>query len=743
MRNWMILFILCFVGTAYAADWPRDVQSSAGTITIYQPQIDSFKEDVLDARSAVSVTSENGGEPVFGVVWLECHALTDRVSRTVTLTDVKVNEIKFPAGSHPQTATVRAALEEEIPRLDITFSLDELLVGLETAQKENESAQDLDLAPPEIIVTNHPAVLVRIDGDPQVEDIEGTSLRRVVNTPFFVVQEPGSGTFYLHGGDIWYSAAALKGPWRSGAVPPQQVADAYKNSQSSDVAAGDSAASDVSARTGKVPDIVVTTEPAELISSDGALQFSPINGTGLLYASNTPNKLFMEVASQNYYLLISGRWYSAKKVNGPWSSVAPEKLPADFAKIPPGSERDDVLASVPGTTPAKEAVLDAQIPQMAEVDRSTTSSEVQYDGDPQFQPIENTPMEYAVNSPTPVIHVSGRYYECDRGVWFESAAPRGPWGVCIAVPPVIYTIPPRSPVYYVRYVRVYRYTPTTVYVGYTSGYTGSYVYRGTVVYGTGYHYHPWFRRYYFPRPWTWGFAVYYDPWTGWSMGYSWWRPNGWFAYHWGVVRPGWWGPVGYRPYYRPVIGPVYRAGYHPIYRPVGRNVAVEAPPHGTARTIGATRGATLYDHWNAGVRRPVREVVTTSGHPNVNTDPGVSRTVPPEREAPKAALSNPGAQQQVARGTARRVPQPSSQENNVYATPDGKVMRKTPNGWQQRENNAWKPAGNGSQKQKVDSDSRARARGAERSSSYRPPPQRTEPKAHGNPPKEKRDGNQR
>ena len=59
------------------------------------------------------------------------------------------------------------------------------------------------------------------------------------------------------------------------------------------------------------------------------------------------------------------------------------------------------------------------------------------------------------------------------------------------IPPVIYTIPPRCPIYYVKYVRVYGYTPTVAYVGYTAGYTGCYVYNHTVVYGTGYAYRPW------------------------------------------------------------------------------------------------------------------------------------------------------------------------------------------------------------------------------------------------------------
>src|SRR5512135_3039040 len=111
MRNLIVAFAVCVAVTASAADWPRDVQSSVGTITIYEPQIDSFKDDIMEARAAVSITSQDSTGSVFGAVWLECHALTDKPSGTVTLDEVKVKDIKFPPGSHQKTAAVSAALE--------------------------------------------------------------------------------------------------------------------------------------------------------------------------------------------------------------------------------------------------------------------------------------------------------------------------------------------------------------------------------------------------------------------------------------------------------------------------------------------------------------------------------------------------------------------------------------------------------------------------------------------------------
>jgi hypothetical protein len=124
---------------------------------------------------------------------------------------------------------------------------------------------------------------------------------------------------------------------------------------------------------------------------------------------------------------------------------------------------------------------------------------------------------------------------------------------------VIYDIPPSCPVYNVTYVYVYDFNSDVVYTGYTSGYTCSYVYGGTVVYGTGWYYRPWYRYYYYPRPVTWGFGVHYNPYSGWnfSFGIRVGGPYGWFRVGWG--RPyAYWGPRGYWGGYRRG----YRHGYH-------------------------------------------------------------------------------------------------------------------------------------------------------------------------------------
>jgi hypothetical protein len=113
-----------------------------------------------------------------------------------------------------------------------------------------------------------------------------------------------------------------------------------------------------------------------------------------------------------------------------------------------------------------------------------------------------------------------------------------------SVPDAIYAMPPESPIYYVTNVYVYGSTPEYVYTGYTPGYFGTCVCpQSVVVYGTGWNFVPWVGRYWYGRPWTYGWGARFA-WTsaGWGFGFAtacsrpWWGPVGW---HGGWGGTGW------------------------------------------------------------------------------------------------------------------------------------------------------------------------------------------------------------
>ena len=123
-----------------------------------------------------------------------------------------------------------------------------------------------------------------------------------------------------------------------------------------------------------------------------------MTGTGLLWVSNTESDVFRMGKAGPVYYIVAGRWFSAPDFGGPWTFATPS-LPADFKKIPLEHERSRVLASVPGTDQAAEAVLLAQIPQTARVNKKELKApEVAYQDEPKFAPIESTTVQRAVNT---------------------------------------------------------------------------------------------------------------------------------------------------------------------------------------------------------------------------------------------------------------------------------------------------------------------------------------------------------
>lgn len=155
---------------------------------------------------------------------------------------------------------------------------------------------------------------------------------------------------------------------------------------------------------GTVPRIFFSNVPAELIVYKGGPVYSRIQGTRLLYVTNTDNDVFLDDSSKQFYVLLSGRWFRSGSMEGPWTYAGGD-LPTDFAEIPEDSPKGHVLASVPGTVEASDAVMLAQIPTTVVINKAEAEAQVKvtYDGPPQFKPIEKTSMEYATNTQDKVI----------------------------------------------------------------------------------------------------------------------------------------------------------------------------------------------------------------------------------------------------------------------------------------------------------------------------------------------------
>jgi hypothetical protein len=537
MRFLRVLLLVFFVLPLLAAQtppetdeyWPKEIDSNNIHLVLYQPQVESWKGNRIEARSAVIVTLQGDSTQIFGTVSLRARTEVDKETRLVSLEDISVKEADFPSAPSLQ-GKLRKAIRESVPSWPRTVSLDRILADLAITQAESKTETiTLKNDPPKIILSKVPAVLIIIDGDPVYRAVEGTPYTRVVNTPALLLFNSAAGTFYLEGENWWMTASSLNGPWSAAANPPQDL-EGIKQELTKDEEKESPQAP--AASPGNPPALYVSTVPAELLITQGDPEYAPIAQTSLLYATNSDDDIFMDTKSQQYYVLLSGRWFRAKSLEGPWEWVPGEQLPADFSRIPPESPKAHVLASIPGTEQAREAVIANEIPQTATVKRIDAKLDVHYDGPPKFQAIEGTSMEYAVNTSAEVIHAGQNYYAVKHGVWFVADSPLGPWAVADMIPAEIYTIPPSCPLYHDRYVYVYDATPDVVYVGYTPGYMGAFISDGVVVFGTGWWYPGWcgfFPPFYcFGWPWTWGFGFRFSYWGG---GWFWRSPGRYWWYH--------------------------------------------------------------------------------------------------------------------------------------------------------------------------------------------------------------------
>ena len=498
--------------------------------------------------------------------------------------------------------------------------------------------------------------------------------------------------------------------------------------------------------THSVPRVLMATTPTELILTDGAPNWVPITGTRLLYVQNTTGNIFKDLNDQQTYVLVTGRWFRASDLSGPWQYVAGTQLPPDFAQIPDDSPKENVKAAVPQTPQAQEAVIANDIPQTATVSRTRATFTPVINGAPDLKPVPDTPLMYVVNSPTPIIMVSQyAWYAVHNGVWFTASTVQGPWVVATSVPPVIYSIPPSSPLSYVTYVQIYDVTPQSVVVGYTPGYMGTVVTTdGVVVYGTGYTYAPYIgTTVWYPAPVTYGYAANptWTPWTGWAMGFGFgWAMDAMDTADccWGYAPAPYWGAMPYAPYY---------GGY--AYGPYGG--AAAWGPGGWAATTGnvyqhwgattaVSRGTAGYNAWtgnawssrvgtsynsvtgriSAGQRGAVQNVYTGNyayGQRGATYNP----TTGVAARGGSATVGNVGTgQQQTARwgqatGPGGQTAGAARVGNNYYADHDGNVYKNTGSGWQKYDNGGWNSVQDTRQTQALEAHQQARQWGDQRS----------------------------
>lgn len=653
-------------GAQPAADpgWPRSYSSADGVrLTLHPPQIASW-DDQRRLVAYLAVAHAVGTEaPVLGTIRIEADTTVALEERLVRLATLDVTDAQFGAAGRDRTRRIVADLVRLVPQPDRVIALDRVLAGLDTSRLRANAVDGVKADPPVIHVSRTPAVLVVFDGLPIWSPIAGLDLRYAVNTNWDVFEQPSTGTFFLRRESTWLKAATLQGPWTPAGPLPRAFSQLPADGNWREVIA---TLPGTPVR-GTVPTVFVSSTPAELLLLHGAPSYvltSP--QSRLLWVNNTDSDVFRLGITGPVYYLVAGRWFSAPDFAGPWTFATPT-LPADFRQIPRDHPRARVRASVPGTPEAAEAVLLAQVPQTARVQRAAVQAPaVQYQGAPQFAAIESTSVRRAINTGHDVLQVGSLYYLVFQGVWFVSTTPAGPWRVTSTVPPAIYMIPASSPSHHVTYVTVVDDGPDYVVVSSRAGYTGVTIAWGCAVWGTGWYYAPyvWYGGpypVYYPYAATYGAAAWYNPVAG--------------TYQRGAVAYGPYGGAGAGARYNPATGTYARGAA--AWGPYGATGAAQAYNPRTGTYAQTRQSAGVYGNWGtSAVQRG--DDWARAGHVT-NDVTGVTRAGVRTDDGAAVARSGPNGNGFVAAG-----------EEGIYAGRDGNVYRRADGGgWQKYEDGGW------------------------------------------------------
>lgn len=710
MKKLFILFtLISFTFSCFSQDleWPREWKHEGNVLTVYQPQIENWDNyEKLDFRMAFTLVPFYQKE-VVGVVYLHATTTVDMDNHMVAINKINIQKVDFPSLDTSKAAqseqTVRAFLPADTT---ISMPLEQLVAT--TKKSETPSTVEVNNDPPKIFISLGPGILLQLEGEAKLESTKGnqtSTLDYILNANWPVFYDKSNDKNYLFDDQEWQVSTQLSGPWEFTSSLPQELVNLVEDSAWSILKPAIPAPFEASPN---MPKIYFSESPAEIVLFNGQPKYETVTGTDLEYASNTESDLFFCVTNSSYYYLTSGRWFSAKSLNGPWV-FATNDLPADFAKIPLDSPVAHILSSVPGTDQAADAVMISQIPTVKVVNPAEAEKNVKvtYSGQPKFEPIQETTLEYAVNTSQKVIEVSSSsYYLCDNGIWFTSSTPEGPWITATSIPVEIYSIPSSSPVYNVTYVTQTTTSNGNVQSSYTSGYMGTVVVGvavGVIIAsGTGY-YHP---------------PYYYYPPHGYPVCYHYPVTYGAYAYH-AYPYYGAGHGAAYNPYtgtyarsataYGPYGSKTVAQAYNPYTGTAARGGSVSTP-YGTASaahaynpyTGASAKGASASNAYGsagraagynpttgtAGATRQASGVYGSAGATTVSKGGQSATTAHASNShgSVAAGSTSTGGKAVTTSGKGGSGSAMKASSGNMYASKDGNVYKNTDGSWSQINN---------------------------------------------------------
>jgi hypothetical protein len=250
--------------------WPRAFDTDEYNILVHQPQVDEWPNfERITFRAAISIAKKGEEDRTYGTIRISAATNISKTDRLVLISDRKVENVTFPDVPAADAERLKAAIIAiSPPDKAITISLDRIIAQLDVSQVKVRQAE-VNLAPPKIIASDKPAVMVIFMGKPRFKPVPGSDLIFVINTNWDVFMDPGASRYYLLNGKSWLVTDNLeKGTWAAATTLPAALTKLPADDNWSDVRAAIPLAP-----AKEVPTVFVSNEPVELIVTDGTPEF--------------------------------------------------------------------------------------------------------------------------------------------------------------------------------------------------------------------------------------------------------------------------------------------------------------------------------------------------------------------------------------------------------------------------------------------------------------------------------------
>lgn len=325
--------------------WPRTATSATGDrVTFSQPQVDEWRDGMLFAKVAAQVQLVNASSSVEGTVSLRARTTINHADRTVTLRDITVPALRFPADEN-QIKALRDAATGSLKIAPITVAFDDLVASMQTQAFPTPTSTIISNDPPRIIFqdslvakvvafSDSSLEIIQSDGALKFDPIVANELEGAANTSSLLFRDH-EGSCYLLASGRWLTADSIdSAAWTF--LEPAQLPPAFASIPESSrwaealASVPNTPANQIALLAASLPSERTLPRSTTIsVQWQGEPQFIATDSTDLFCATNA-NALVLKLGNV-FYCNSLDAWFLAANPIGPWSVCI--KIPRAIASL--------------------------------------------------------------------------------------------------------------------------------------------------------------------------------------------------------------------------------------------------------------------------------------------------------------------------------------------------------------------------------------------------------------------------